>query len=526
MTFDAILEEVGALGPFQVVLVVLMASSRLVLPCNFLLNNFVAAVPPHRCKVGRWNASAGDDDDDDPTTACEMLAETPSPLAGNRSEATPTTVQCLHGWVYDNSTFSSTIATEWDLVCERKHLSQTINIIFFLGVMLGSLVFGLLSDNYGRRGSLLLSYALSLALGLASARADSYATFAALRFVCGSALAGISLVSVTLCVEWVTSPHRAFMCVIGSLSWSLGNMLLAGLAFLFNDWRPLVVAVTAPLALAVLTWRWVPESARWLLANAQVEKAHVYLNKCARANKRPKLASKDKLEALCSAERSNKSQKLTLLHLFKTPELRKISLVSGIAWYGTAVTYYGISLNLGGFGLNVYLTQFVYAAIEIPAKLLIYLLIDRVGRRPCLVGTLVLTGTCVGVNIFVPKDMWQLRSAVAILGKGLSEASFTTIFLYTSELYPTVLRQSGLGFTNVLSRVGVSAAPLVLFLEEAWSVLPQVVLCAGALTCGLLALLLPETAHRRLPETIRDVETPARCSKGHEEIPLETKNTT
>ncbi|XP_077351075.1 uncharacterized protein LOC144001023 isoform X4 [Festucalex cinctus] len=149
MTFDAILEEVGALGPFQVVLVVLMASSRLVLPCNFLLNNFVAAVPPHRCKVGRWNASAGDDDDDDPTTACEMLAETPSPLAGNRSEATPTTVQCLHGWVYDNSTFSSTIATEWDLVCERKHLSQTINIIFFLGVMLGSLVFGLLSDKRG-----------------------------------------------------------------------------------------------------------------------------------------------------------------------------------------------------------------------------------------------------------------------------------------------------------------------------------------------------------------------------------------
>ena len=37
-------------------------------------------------------------------------------------------------------------------------------------------------------------------------------------------------------------------------------------------------------------------------------------------------------------------------------------------------------------------------------------------------------------------DLWHLRTVVAILGKGLSEASFTTVFLYTAELYPTVLR--------------------------------------------------------------------------------------
>ncbi|XP_077437637.1 solute carrier family 22 member 7-like isoform X7 [Vanacampus margaritifer] len=419
MTFDALLDEVGAFGPFQVLLVVLMASSRLVLPCNLLLNNFIGAVPPHRCKVARWNAttaSAVPLGDDGLPQACGTFVRPPSLVAGNQSEATPT-VPCLHGWIYDNSTFSSTIATEWDLVCERKHLPQTINIIFFLGLMLGSLLFGLLSD------------------------------------------------------------------------------------------------------------KWVPESARWLCANAQVEKAHLYLNKCARANKRPELASKDIVEALSSAGKSKKSKKYTFLHLFKTPKLRKISLVSGIAWYGTAVTYYGISLNLSGFGLSVYLTHFVYAAVEVPARLLIYFLINRIGRRPCLVGTLVLTATCIGVNIFVPEDVWQLRSAVAILGKGLSEASATTIILYTHELYPTVLRQTGLGFTSVLSRVGVSVAPLVLFLEDVWSVLPQVVLCVGAFFCGLLAMLLPETLDLKLPETVQDVETPA-CSKGQEDVPLETKNTT
>lgn len=36
--------------------------------------------------------------------------------------------------------------------------------------------------------------------------------------------------------------------------------------------------------------------------------------------------------------------------------------------------------------------------------------------------------------------LWHMRAVVAILGKGLSEASFTAVFLYTTELYPTVVR--------------------------------------------------------------------------------------
>lgn len=55
-------------------------------------------------------------------------------------------------------------------------------------------------------------------------------------------------------VEWTDTPHRSFMGVIGSLSWSLGNMLLAAFAYLVNDWRMLILTVTSPLGLAILTW--------------------------------------------------------------------------------------------------------------------------------------------------------------------------------------------------------------------------------------------------------------------------------
>lgn len=55
-------------------------------------------------------------------------------------------------------------------------------------------------------------------------------------------------------VEWADTPHRSFMGVIGSLSWSLGNMLLAAFAYMVNDWRMLILTVTSPLVLAILTW--------------------------------------------------------------------------------------------------------------------------------------------------------------------------------------------------------------------------------------------------------------------------------
>nr|XP_057907275.1 solute carrier family 22 member 7-like [Doryrhamphus excisus] len=522
MAFDNILDDVGSFGLYQMVLAMLLVSPRIVIPCHFLLNNFIAAVPPHRCNVNpldhggllgnlseaqRVAVSIPLRGNGEPQ-ACRMFAQPQFQMLENRSDGTglPST-HCRHGWIYLNDTFSSTLATEWDLVCDWKHLPNTTSTIFFMGVMIGAIVFGVLCDNYGRRRCLLASYIIATVFGFSSAFANSYTTFAVLRFATGVGLTGISITSFTLNIEWVNAAHRSSVCVMGSLAWSAGNMLLAAYAYLVNDWRPLIMTVTAPLGLAILTWWWVPESARWLLAHGKVEEAQFYLNKCAEMNKKAKI-SKFKLEAEFRVETLEKKKSYTYLHLFKTPKLRRLTLVMGVVWYGVAVTYYGISLNIVGFGLSMYLTHFIYAAIEVPAKLLIYVLINKIGRRKCLAGTLILTGTCIVINIFVPKGLWHLRSAVAILGKGLSEASFTTVYLYTTELYPTVIRQNGLGYTSFTSRVGVSVAPLILLLEDAWTLLPQVILAVGAIGFGLVALMLPETLNTRLPETIDDVEKP------------------
>lgn len=68
-----------------------------------------------------------------------------------------------------------------------------------------------------------------------------------------------------------------------------------------------------------------------------------------------------------------------------------------------ATTTYGIGFNISGFGLNMYLTQFVYGAIEIPAKLSMYYLLEKIGRRRTETGALLFAGITLMVNIFIPR---------------------------------------------------------------------------------------------------------------------------
>lgn len=47
--------------------------------------------------------------------------------------------------------------------------------------------------------------------------------------------------------------------------------------------------------------------------------------------------------------------------------------------------------------------------------------------------------------LIVTTEMQTVRTTLAVLGKGFTSASFTCIYLFTGELYPTVVRYHYLG---------------------------------------------------------------------------------
>nr|XP_046273613.1 solute carrier family 22 member 7-like isoform X2 [Scatophagus argus] len=504
MKFVDILEEVNGFGRFQLRMIFLMVIPRLTLPFHFLLNNFIVAVPSHHCDISSLddggvfgNLSQAERlivsipvQEDGTPDSCQMFVKPQFHLLLNSSNITDLpTVSCQNGWTYDNTTFKSTLATEWDLVCDKKRLNRATATIFFTGVMFGAAVFGYLSDRFGRKSTILVSYILTTIFGFASAFSYHLATFAVMRFLTGFGISGVNIIAMVLCLEWVDVKHRTAVGILLTLDWTVCATLLPAVAYFVNDWR------------------WVPESARWLINDGQMDRAHFYLHKCAKVNHREQFMADLNPELLPKEiQLENENRKYSYLDLVKTPRMRTLTLLTGILWFGVSCTYYGISLNVADFGANIYLTQFIYGAIEIPAKTFIFFTLNKVGRRLNEAGTVILTGLCIFCNMFIPQDMMLVRTAVGSLGKMFSEASFVIVVLYTSELYPTVMRQSGLGYCSFMALIGVSVSPLIMVLEEVWLPLPSLAFSLLAFAAGLSACSLSETQNACLPETIEDVE--------------------
>ncbi len=127
MKFDNILSEINGFGKFQVKLVLIQIMARITLPCHFLLNNFMAAVPPHHCNIStledggifgnltlEQKLAVGIPAERDGTpSSCQMFSKPQyQHLSGWNSSEETFAVQCQNGWVYDDSTFKSTLVTE------------------------------------------------------------------------------------------------------------------------------------------------------------------------------------------------------------------------------------------------------------------------------------------------------------------------------------------------------------------------------------------------------------------------------
>ncbi|XP_057349825.1 solute carrier family 22 member 7 isoform X2 [Manis pentadactyla] len=458
MRFEELLDQVGGFGPFQLRNVALLALPRVLLPMNFLLPIFLAAVPDHHCALPGIPANLSRQDSwlvahlprepDGTLSSCLRFTHPqalPNTTLGEEGQSSgeleePSTVPCSQGWEYDHKEFSSTIATEWDLVCEQKGLNRAISTFFFAGVLVGAVAFGYLSDRFGRRRLLLVAYVSALVLGLVSAASVSYIMFAITRTLTGAALAGFTIIVMPLEMEWLDVGHRTVAGILSGTFWTGGVMLLALVGYLIRDWRWLLLTVTLPCAPGILSLWWVPESARWLLTQGRVEEAHKYLLRCARLNGRP--AGEDSLswETLNKvATRERVVRRPSYLDLFRTPRLRHISLCCMVVWFGVNFSYYGLSLDVSGLGLNVYQTQLLFGAVELPSKLLVYLSVRHAGRRLTLAGALLGTALSLGLRLVVSSEMLSWSTALAVVGKGFSEAAFSTAYLFTSELYPTVL---------------------------------------------------------------------------------------
>ncbi|KAM7358921.1 organic cation transporter protein-like [Cochliomyia hominivorax] len=419
------------------------------------------------------------------------------------------TMPCRNGWSYNFTEIPyATVATEENWVCDNAALPTYAQSIFFLGAIVGGLLFGWIADKFGRIPSLIGCNLVGFVAGVATAFVTNFWQFALMRFFVGFAFDNCFTMMYILVLEYVGPRYRTFVANMSiAIFFTMAACMLPWIAYYLADWKLLALVTSFPLLLAVLTPLVVPESARWLVSQGRVDKAVLILKKLEKVNGKhiPPETYKNFTDS-CNRlrEDENKNNSYSILDLFKTPRLRRTTILLLIIWMAVSLVFDGHVRNVGSLGLDIFFTFTVACFTEFPADTLLTVTLDRFGRRWLACGSMVLSGVFSLLATIAPVGVYS--ASLAIMGRFFVNISYNIGLQYAAEILPTVVRAQGVAFIHIMGYVASIIAPFVVYLSYISTMLPLIILGILGIVGGLICLLLPETLNHDLPQTLADGE--------------------
>ena len=297
------------------------------------------------------------------------------------------------------------------------------------------------------------------------------------------------------------------------LPWAIGYSTLPLIAFYIPQWNHLQIAISAPLPIFMVAYYFIPECPRWLLSKGKVNEAYKILERGARIN--GKSAPALQLENLGDAPKlESKEEKATLLDLFRTPNLRKNTLLQYFNWFTTTFIYYGLTLNLESLiPGNIYVNYAISGVIEIPAYFTCILILHYFGLRRPLSFMFISSFVLLMISTVLEED-GSAMMIVAALGKFGIICVFAIIYLHAAEIFPTVVRTTGLGTCSMFGRFGSMLAPMVgRELGRVNPIAAIMIFAFMSLFAGIFTLWLPETKGIKTTDTIEEGEAMGKGQK-------------
>lgn len=333
--------------------------------------------------------------------------------------------------VYGTVQSSLITDTGWGLT---KATAGTVGSMAFLGMMIGAIFAGRISDSWGRRRTIIACAALFSLFTILCAFAPNAFVFGGLRLLAGIGLGGLVPSANALVAELVPAKWRSTIATLMMSGVPIGGSIaaLAGIPLIPAFGWPVMflVAAVALLVVVPLAMRFLPETLREMQPPAKEAKQTVGFRSLLRA---PHLG-------------------MSLLFAIST-------LVTLFAWYGLG-TWLPNLMQLAGYNLGSALTFALALNLgAVVGSVATAWAGTRFGPVPTAIAAAAVAAVALAVLVMGPPVVLVYLMLV-LAGVGTHGTQCLIIAAVASH-YPAHLRGTALGWALGVGRIGAVAAPQV-----------------------------------------------------------------
>lgn len=395
------------------------------------------------------------------------------------------------------------------MVTEYAVPKQTASLVPFFalcGTVIGSIIWGIIADIYGRKASILLSAVMFVGTSICGAMPSLYWNVA-MCFLMGAAAGGMLPVTYALLAEMMPSKHRGWSLVlVGGLGAVGGYFAASGFSAVLQPifgWRILWL-LNLPTGLSlVLLGALIPESAKFLLARGRREEA------------------KRVMERFGSEARSTRAAEAVALAKGKSIALTGRAFFGKLMALSLAATCYGL-VNFGlllwlpadlvSRGYSVELTSRLLAEsalIAFPTVFLVAYFYSRWSTKWSVVGSIAVTlaGLAGVLSLeFTGRGSPVLPVALLIVG---TNGLIAMLLPYAAESFPLRIRGRTTGTVAACTKAGGMIAQFlaILALVPPLDVVSLIIIVPTILALVLVAMFGKETRGRDLRDLDPDGHT-------------------
>lgn len=509
MDYDSLVRKLGTFGPYQKRLLFVVFFPVIFNSFGTPVSVFLLGDHLHRCKLPNLEndsyAVQGQYHEDLINATVPIL---PDGSYDKCKIIVNGTLEPCSEWVYDESIFANTVSSQFNLVCDNAYLNSLGISTYFFGHFFAAIL-SPLADIFGRRIMVVSASTVMFIVNIIMPFSYNAYMFIVLRFLDGTTGMVFYSASFIIGMELVGPSKRLFAGTLILVVYVFGELLLVFFAYFIRDWRWLQLTLGIPMV-SVLCYWWpevLPESPRWLLSRGRNDEAVKILRKAAKVNK----VHFEKLPKDFRLEKKDRGLLEILKELFHSKKLILRWIIVFLNWFITSALYYGLTLHIGKLGGSLYINFTLSSLVELLGYLLC-LVMDRTGRKPLHLSVMFLSGVaCLSSAfpvLFGDNSHNWIMITLSMVGKLGISAAFGEIYIYTGELFPTVVRSLIMSSCNSGARIGSNTSPFMYNLAEGKmkKALPLMIYGVATLIIASLSILLPETKKRKLLEQVEDVE--------------------